>query len=418
MRPALWLLVLICWALPELVRASDEPSAWRESLTLSGWVDAIQSVRVSSPHDGVTSRARLRLELAADLDQVYGFISVDAEKNFQIDEETGVELHEAWLEYSADQWDLRIGRQIIIWGKADGVQITDLISPPDYTESMTRDLDEIRMPVDALKFRLLGQAIDTELIWIPVFKAALLPSGDNPWAVEQVVPENTLVSSDPTDEPETSLENSELALKVSAYLSGLDVAASVFYTWDDYPAMHRSFQWNGQTADVNFSPRHHRLTVFGLSFSWPWSDFVFRGEAAYSLGMYRSAAAIDIDPIQKESLEWLGGLDWNPGNDWTFSVQLTGDAIMDYEALLADESHDCMATLNVSKKLLNQVLTLSNMLYYTINDNEAYNRSAAQYALTDSLHLYVGTDIFLGEDGGFGVYQDNTQVWVKVKYLF
>lgn len=418
MKPAFWFLVLLCWAWPESVRASDEASAWSQALTLSGWVDAIQSVRVKSPHDGVTSRARLRLEFAADMEPFYGFVSADAEKNFQIDGETGAGLHEAWLEYAAGQWDLRIGRQIIIWGRADGVQVTDLISPPDYTESMTRDLDEIRMPVDALKFRVLGGAVDTEFIWIPVFKAAVLPTGDNPWAVAQVLPENIRVSSAPASEPETSLENSEFALKVSAYFSGLDVAASVFYTWDDYPARHRTVQWEDQTAVVDFFPRHHRLTVFGLSFSWPWSDFVFRGEAAYFLGMYRPAAALDLDPVPKDSLKWLGGLDWNPGRDWTFSVQLTGDAIMDYDPVLADESHDCTATLNVSKKLFNQILTLSNLLYYGINDNEAYNRLSAQYALTDALHLYVGADVFLGEDGGFGVYQDNTQVWVKVKYLF
>ena len=50
-------------------------------------------------------------------------------KNWEIAEETGFDLHEAWLEYAAEGWDMRLGRQTIIWGKADGVQITDIISP-------------------------------------------------------------------------------------------------------------------------------------------------------------------------------------------------------------------------------------------------------------------------------------------------
>ncbi len=398
--------------------AADTGATWMEPFSLGGWADAIQSMRIHAPNDSLTSRARLRLELDADFDALCGFVSVDAEKNRRIDEETGIDLHESWLEYAAGRWDLRIGRQIIIWGKADGVQITDIISPPDYTESVTRDLDEIRMPVDAAKFRLLGDHVDTELIWIPVFEPAVLPSGDNPWAVEPDLPENVRLSHEAIVEPETSLENSEIALKVAAYLSGLDVAASVFYTWDDYPAYHRTTRSEGDTLFVDYAPRHHRLTVFGLEFSRPWSDFVFRGEAAYYMGKYHEAGAVNIDPIQKDLLKWLGGVDWTPGNDWTLIAQLTGDYIVDHDARLADDMHEAMATLNVSKKLLNQTLTLSSMLYYQVNQNETYIRPKVEYAVTDAWHLFVGADIFCGDDGDFGVYRDNSQVWVKAKYSF
>ncbi|WP_321390018.1 DUF1302 family protein [uncultured Desulfuromusa sp.] len=245
--------------------AAEEERWWQDRLELGGWVETIQSMRLKSPNDSLTSRAKLRLELATELDWLYGFFSADAEKNWEIASETGVDLQEAWIEHVADNWDLRIGRQIIIWGKADGIQVTDMISPPDYTESITRDLDEIRMPVDAAKFRWLGDSLDTELIWIPVFKAAIRPSGDNPWAVQSDDSAAVTVYSDSTEEPDTTLENSEIALKVSGYLSGLDIAASAFYTWDDSPAYHRHVEYAGNgSATITYQPEHHRLTVFGL----------------------------------------------------------------------------------------------------------------------------------------------------------
>jgi hypothetical protein len=398
--------------------AADEGVPWTEAFSLSGWADAIQSIRTHAPNDSLTSRARLRLELSAVFDSIYGFVSADAEKNRQIDEETGTDLHEVWIEHAAGRWDLRIGRQIIIWGKADGVQITDIISPPDYTESITRDLDEIRMPVNAVKFRLLGDHVDTELIWIPVFKPAVQPSGDNPWAIKADVPENMRMSFKDTVEPDTSLENSEIALKVAAYLSGLDIAASVFYTWDDYPTYHRSTHSEGDTLFVDYAPRHHRLTVLGLEFSRPWSDFVFRGEAAYYLGKYHETKKIDMDPIQRDLLKWLGGVDWTPGNDWTVTAQLTGDGIIDHDDRLADPSHALTATLNISKQLLHQTLTVSNMVYWSIDEDEIFDRINAEYEWTDAVHLLVGADIFCGDDGQFGVYEDNSQMWVKVKYSF
>ena len=398
--------------------AGAQNTSWMDRWSLSGWADTVQSLRVRSPNDSVTSRARLRLALAADMNWLYGFTSLDAEQNWIIEDETGIDLHEAWLEHVGDGWDLRIGRQIIIWGQADGIQITDIISPPDYTESVTRDLDEIRQPVDAAKFRLTGERIDTELIWIPVFKAAVLPTGDNPWAVEQDRPQGVQVSWLDPREPDTSIENSEIALKIAAYLPGLDLAASVFYTWDDYAARHRRVRTDGQGIHIAFAPEYHRLTVFGLTFSRPWSDFVFRGEAAYYLGRYLEAADIAVDPLQRDILKWLGGVDWSPGNDWTLIAQLTSDVIIDHGDRLADEAHTLTATFNISKKLLRQMLTLSNMLFYSIDRNECYDRPAAEYAVTDALHVSLGADIFCGADGRFGRYQDNTQVWVKAKYSF
>jgi hypothetical protein len=399
--------------------AADDTESWTDRLALTGWAETVSSFRTSDPGDALTARARMRLELSGRFDAFYGLISADAEKNWKIDDESGVDLHEAWLEYASEGWDVRLGRQIIIWGKADGVQITDIISPPDYTESITRDLDEIRLPVDAVKLRLLGEYVDTELIWIPVFEAAVLPTGDNPWAVAKVLPANVRACVASVDEPDTSFENSEIALKVSAFLSGLDVAASVFYTWDDYPTARRTAWSDGDIINVAYAPEHHRLTVFGLDFSRPWSDFVFRGEAAYYKGRYYETTSLYENPVAKDAVKWLIGSDWTPGDDWTVIVQLTGDYIIDREQCMADKASTLMATLNVSKKLLRQTLTLSNMVYYGIDDNELYNRAKAEYAVTDAFHLSVGVDAFQGDrDGQFGVYEENTQVWIKAKYCF
>lgn len=387
-------------------------------LHISGWAETMQSVRISEPHDQVTSRARLRLEAEAELDWIYAFASADAEKNWIIDAETEVEMHELWLEHAGDGWDVRVGRQIIIWGKADGVQVTDLISPPDYTESMTRDLDEIRMPVDAMKLRLLGQWFDTELIVIPVFTAAVLPEGDNPWAVSQSVPDSVRISQDAADEPSASLENSEVALKVSAYLPGFDVAASVFHTWDDMPAMHRGAWMEGDTLHVDYRPEHHRLTVLGLECSRPWSDFVFRGEAAYTIGQYQNTDSVFEDPRPKDGLKWLAGLDWMPGDDWSVTGQFVGAHILDYDEGLAEDAFSPLATLNISKKLLNQTLTLSNMLYVDLDDAEVFDRVKADYEIRDGFHVLAGADLFHGDDGQFGRYEDNSQVWIKLKYSF
>jgi len=275
------------------------------------------------------------------------------------------------------------------------------------------------MPVDAVKFRLLWQWLDTELIWIPVFKAAVLPTGDNPWAVSRALPENVRTNSAAALEPATTLKNSEIALKLSAYLPGWDAAASLFHTWDYHPAMHRDLLEDAEGTLVTFTPRHHRLTVFGLECSRPWSDFVFRGEIASFRGRHFEAASLLDDPARKESLKWLTGADWTPGNDWIVTTQLVGEHIFDHEQSLRQRANSYLATLHVSKKLLRQTLTLSNMLYYGLDHGDFFDRIKAEYAATDAFNLAVGADLFGGGRAGpYGVYRNNTQAWIKAKYSF
>ena len=387
----------------------------QEHASLTGYMEALHSARFIKSGDAPSSRARFHLESELDFSSVHGFISANAEKNWAIPDETGVKLQELWMEYVGSGWDLRVGRQIIIWGKADGVQVTDLISPPDYTEAMTRDLDGIRMPVDAAKLRftgipVMGKDLNLELIAIPVFKEAELPEDDNPWVVERtMLPGMSLKSA---AKPDVSIDNMELAAKLSGYFSGLDVAVSIFHTWDDMPAYFYSIDGNA----VQIEPEYKRMTVAGLEFSRPWSDFVFRGEAAWYIGRYRTTT--DGNPIPRDSLKWLLGLDWTPGDDWTVGAQIVTESIFDYHPAIDADAHDSLVTLNISKKMYNQLLTVSNMVFLDLNDGEFYNRVKAEYELGDGLYWSVGLDYFSSGKGQYGMYHDNSFVWTKLKYRF
>ena len=61
-----------------------------------------------------------------------------------IDElEAGVK--ELYLDLYFNSVDFRIGKQQIIWGKGDGVFITDVVSPKDLSDFVMPDFDEIRI---------------------------------------------------------------------------------------------------------------------------------------------------------------------------------------------------------------------------------------------------------------------------------
>ena len=58
------------------------------------------------------------------------------------------------------------------------------------------------------------------------------------------------------------------------------------------------------------------------------------------------------------------------------------------------------------------------MIYYSVNDGEYFNRLQLSYELGEGLKLTVGWDKFQGDDGSYGVYKRNSQVWGKIRYSF
>lgn len=387
-------------------------------LDVRGFVDTYHAVRVKDPQDYLSFRTRVRVETMAESDDASIFASFNAIKNHIIPSRDGFELREAYLQYAAESWDLRLGRQLIIWGKTDGVEITDLISPKDYTEFLAQDYDDIRMPVDALKFRYLRDQMTAEFVCVPVFQSAILPGDDSPWALDGEIPDDVEISYEDPLAPEKKLKNSEIGGRLLFYLPGVDLAFSSLYTWNKTPAMSQTLTEDSETKYLSIRPEHHRLTFVGFGFSVPYGPLVFRGESAFSTGRRFEPEDPDDGLFKKNALNSLLGVDWYPGSEWTLSAQFAHHFILDYDERIYDNEHETLATLSVSKNLLRNTLTLSTFGYVGMNNRELFNRSSADYSLTDGLYLEAGIDLFLGNEGVFGQYKDNTEVWLKAKYSF
>jgi hypothetical protein len=404
-------MVLLTLLLPGALSAAE--------IELQGFGDTYHAVRLHDPYDYLSSRTRLRLEMWASGQDAALFASMNATHNNVITSNTGIELRELYVDYLADSWDLRAGRQIIIWGKADGLAITDLVSPWDYTEFLARDFDDIRLPVDALRSRLLFDLATVEFLWLPVFRPAIQVPQGTPWALEQEWPENTKVDFNETIEPDRSLTDSEIGIRACFYLPGIDFSISSLYTWDDSPTLHRTSTSPGDSTFLRYMPEHHRLTCVGAEVSLPRGDFVLRGEAAFLSGKYYGPEdVLSEEMFERDALNWMLGLDWSPGNDWTLTTQFADDVILDHVEAIRDDEHTMLATLNASKKLLRQTLVLSTRGYIGINDKECFIRMNTDYALTDEVHLLFGFDLFSGDEGMMGQFDDNDEIWMKAKYSY
>jgi hypothetical protein len=341
-------------------------------------------------------------------------LKVNPAFTYYASEEQGLEidLKEAYLDLYFDQVDLRIGKQQIIWGKAEGVFITDVVSPKDLSEFLLPEFDEIRIGVNALKADVYIGPTTFELVLIPVFTPTVQPESDSIWSVKPSYPVMPTIND--TEEVETSLENGELFAKFSYLGSRLDFEIMGGYMWDDEPTPHVT-----GLAPLEITPEHHRLILGGGSVSTSVAGVVARAEGAYYYGKYfrTDDPTTDEGVVQKNYIHYLVGADFSlVGID--FGAQYIQQIILDYDDSIIGDQIDHMATVRLSKTFLRETLRLELFSYIGLNEPDALLRPKIVYDITDGLEILFGANVFLGDEGLFGQYNNNNMLYAKVKYNF
>ncbi|HCL00588.1 MAG TPA: hypothetical protein DHW42_10865 [Candidatus Marinimicrobia bacterium] len=337
------------------------------------------------------------------------------------DKDLKIGLREAYLDILFDKMDIRMGKQQIIWGKADGVFITDIISPKNLSEFLLPDFDEIRMGVTALKADYYLGDHTFEAVWIPAFSATVTPDTGSIWYKTLSFP-IAPIFDDSHKEITPSLQNSELFGKFSAMTSLIDFEVMGGYAWDDDPTMHIQKSINPATqqlSGITLLPQHHRLSIGGGSFSTTVGAFVLRGEGAYYSGKYfltDNPTAID-GITDKNYLHYLFGVDFNIG-DTRISSQFIQQTILDYDEYLKNDEFENTATVLISRTFMRETLKIELFSYIGLTNEDALIRPKLTYDFTDGFQFLLGVNIFTGKDGRFAQYDDNDMIYFKVRYSF
>lgn len=390
-----------------------------QDISLTGYVRNYTGALLGGDYEYAILQNTLNLNFEHSRDRVAfkvnPYIYHYSDNQFQID------LREAYMDIFFDSFDLRIGKQQNIWGKADGVFITDIISPKDLDEFLLRDFDEIRMGVTAVKLDYYFGDNTFELIWLPVFTPTRMPDENSIWFPQLDFPLQPQFDYS-QKEVKGSLKNSEIFVKYSALTSSIDFEIMAGYAWDDDPTMHITKTIDPATRQLTaltVTPRHHRLTLGGGSFGTTVGGWVVRGEGAYYSGKYFNSAdpLLPESVVKKDYLHYLLGLDYTVW-DVNLSGQFIQQAILDYDDPIEQDEFENTITFLARTDFLRETLTLEFFSYLGLNNSDALIRPRILYDFADGFELQFGANIFTGNEGRFGQYDDNDMVYAKVKYSF
>jgi hypothetical protein len=329
-------------------------------------------------------------------------------------------LREAYIDLFFKSMDIRVGKQQIIWGKADGVFITDVVSPKDLREFLLPEFEEIRMGITSLKMDYYIGNNSFELVWVPEFVPTQLPDQESIWFPSEYPSNATIDRSNKDIKP--SVENSEIFAKYSLLSADFDLELMGGYMWDDDPAMHMERYMNPQTMmpdSLVIRPEHHRITLAGGSFSTDIGGVVIRSEGAFYDDKYFNVTDPTISDglLKKDYLHYLVGFDFIIGGV-NFSTQFIQETILDYNDAIQQDEFENTMTFLVKDDFLRDKLSLELFTYFGFNEQDALIRPKATYEVATGVNVIAGANLFVGDDGRFGQYNENDMYYFKLKYDF
>ena len=376
--------------------------SFSNELSFEGYVRNYTGITINDEVDFSVVQNTFDLTMEFSMNNFALLVNPNISMNF--DNMPEFDLREAYIDIYLDYMDFRIGQQQIIWGKADGAFITDVVSPKNLTEFILPEFEEIRMGVTAVKADLYIGNSTLEFIWVPLFTPNKMPDATSIWNPAGI----DFSGSD--DAIAFNLTNGELFGRFSLFTSFMDFEIMGGYMWDDEPTIIPDPPNTQPLLD------HKRLGVVGGSFSSAIGPFILRGEGAFYTGKYFQADAPG-SPIEKNYINYLAGIDFRL-SDWYLSTQFIQKIILDYDATLIEDQITNTMTYVISKEFLRNTLRFEIFAYVEFNNPNALLRPKISYELTDGLELSIGSNLFIGDEGTFGQFYNNNSLFTKLKFSF
>jgi len=395
--------------------------AYAVDYSVNGFVQGNYSfgTETSNPDGGDLKWAEERTQLKVEATQEPVRLFLKADISFDhIDNDAEVELREAYIDLTRENWDLRAGRQIITWGLGDLIFINDIF-PKDYEAFFSgRPLEYLKKGVDAIKAGFYPDIASFELVVIPFFEPNNFPDADRFWMFDPL----SSVTNRTQKEPTSTLKNTEVALRVYRDIAGFDTSIYLYKGFHREPSMVP----DSLSSPTRIELIYPDLAVYGISLQRSALD----GVAGFEAGYYDSLDdRSGSDPlIPNSQTRFLLSYQRQLIEDLSATVQYYGEYMHDYSeyertrivSFPKKPRYRDLTSLRLTYLLLHQNLRLQWFSFWSPADRDYLFNPEARYNFSDNFWAALGANIFGGEDDTtqFGSLDRNDNLYMQARYEF
>jgi len=357
-------------------------------------------------------------------------------------------LRDCYLDFTSDQLDLRLGKQQVVWGQADGLPFLDRVMPFDLTRYWLPDFADIRIPLWMAKVEYSPRLNSTlQFLFIPDFEASRsAPANDtfsfkanNDWDAFKIVNARFGGTAATTIyRPSTKLKNSRIGLRWRSMLGGVDYTLNWLYGYSTsaYTYTDSFTPIVGSIGNYVVSRRHKLMQIMGFSFNKSitnpglFEGLTIRGEFAFlhNEPTYYGTQGHRSYTEKSNKCTYVLGFDKYYFTNWLFSLQFAQfihnqktfkgvQALNTYTYGLMDKVESYL-TLKVATDFIHERVKPEVLIIYG-DDNDGRISFKTKYELRDNLWLTGGYCHFWGPAyGSNGEFHNDDQISAEVKYTF
>jgi hypothetical protein len=321
------------------------------------------------------------------------------------------ELREAFVTFASGPIEVRAGRQIIAWGRADGINPTDNLTAHDLTVLAPDDNDR-RLGSTALRVTYAFRDVSATAIWLPEFRSHRIPVPAGLGDLETAVSE---------------WGAKQFALRIEQTGRAIDWSVSAFRGRDLGPDLG--------VAQPGLSLSYNDVRVFGADATGNLGRFGLRGEVAYT-------DTEDPDGtmpfVKNPFLAAVFGADRSFREHLNVNVQYLYRFVAEYrlpdphaselvnlvaieQAILSGQTrpHQHGASARVSYKWFHDTLEAEVAAAGFAQPSGGVLRPKITYAISDRMKLLAGGELYRGErPSQFGMLRDNSGLFAEVRWSF
>ena len=332
-------------------------------------------------------------------------------------EKLRLDIREANAVVTITNWlDIKLGRQILTWGKGDLLFINDLFPKDFQSFFIGRELEYLKAPSDAIKTNLYFKGWQMNFIYSPRFDPDIFPTAERLSFYDPSVGFRGERNPLPFDQPDKWFSEDEYALRIQRNIKGFDIA---FYGYHGF--------WKSPSG---YNPAQEQYIFPALStFGFSVEGAIIGGITSLEMGSYFSEDRDGNDPlINNGQFRTIIGYARDFKKDWKASFQYYQERTTQFEALRASAPQPNLLpnrtqhtiTLRVEKMLSQQKWRASIFTFYNISQKDIYLRPTLSYKLTDAWKIDAGANIFAGaeENTFWSQFSHNNNLYFGIKYSY
>lgn len=377
------------------------------------------------PNDTDVMETQLKLELLSALSNNAALKAVSYNVYNGLDNTNDLYFQEAFLDYYSKYIDVRFGKQVFAWGKADEINPTDVLNAQKLT-NIAEDKSIRKLGLYSVKTDLKLFDYVLEAVWLPQFESMQLPSMNSKWAFFTIP---GLTELPEPSYPENEIESTQWAFKLSKTISSLDLSISYFDGWDNIYTPQLSF--NPETHLMQLDNLvFHRTKMIGADFASGISTVGIWGEGAYFI---TEDSEGENPMIKNPYIQCVLGIDHT--FDWSVkaNVQYFQEFITKVDNDAEDDAEEAITSkLGIGIPLQQSLTTRIQKSFgsgdvhkveilgiYDIKDEGFMFQPKLILSPIDAVSFELGSILYSGEEESiFGRFDNNDEMYIKCAYSF